>query len=59
MWEMVKGISKVPVQRRKWVISGGSDGEHRALNRQVRLGLEGPFGAGEGDFVLSLGNPCR
>lgn len=42
---MVKGISEVPVQRR-WAISGDSDGEHRALNRQVNIGLEGPFWVG-------------
>lgn len=57
MWEMVKGISKVPVQRR-WALSGDSDGEYRNLNRRVRLldrkGLVGPV---EGDFVLWCGKP--
>lgn len=54
---MVKGISKVPVQRR-WALSGDSDGEYRKLNRGVRLlGWKGLVGRVEGDFVLWCGKP--
>lgn len=57
VWEMVKGISEVPVQRR-WVVSGDSDGEYRALKRRVRLGLEGPCSmVGWKVAVLSCGKP--